>query len=337
MTPVRRILLVLDSSLAQTPAVQRAVAVARAQQAELWLALFDRGPALGLLGALDRAQAQRLEDLMREQESARLEELRAQLARTHEITVHALDLRQRPSAQAILDCVRARHIDLLIKDVGHESALRRLVFLPLDWELLRESPVPVWIVGSQAGGLPHRLVAAVDPVQPVHGAGALNDRILHLARQLAGTHGYLRVFSAFVGLPSALTGLDPLGLSLSASHEALYEALRHDHREALFALLQRHALPADAATILYGPAAPALLDTLDSYRPELLIVGTVRRHGLDRALLGSTVERLVGDAPCDVLAVPAQADDLNPMHAVPDLDAAVSVAPSPPAQAHMHA
>ena len=309
MKAIRRILVVLDPSLLRTPALERGVALARALRAELWLALYDRGPRLGLLGLADRAEAHQLETLMREQESTRLEELRLSVESEVGVVVHGIDASERASGARILDDVTRLQIDLLIKDVGHESSLRRLVFLPLDWELLRSSPVPVWMAGAGSTGLPQRIVVGVDPVHPEHGAGALNDAILGTAQALQKLAGgaHLRVFAAFTGLPAGLQSMDPVGLSLGISFDDLYEQMRVDHQAALDALMLRHHLANDQAVVLYGPAAYSILDAMEGAQPDLLVVGTLRRHGLDRLLMGSTVERLIGEAPCDVLAVPAEA------------------------------
>jgi universal stress protein E len=202
--------------------------------------------------------------------------------------------------------VSAHEIGLVIKDAGHPSLLRRLVLLPFEWSLLRQCPVPVWLAGSQEqNALPRRIVAAVDPVQPEHGAGRLNEALLETARTLAREgKGHVRVFSAFAGLPE---GIDPMGMSLGLSAGDLYEQMRGDHRSALATLLREHRFTSDDATVLYGPPVTTLLEAIDDYRPELLLVGTLQRHGIDRLFMGSTVERLIGEASCDVLTVPAVA------------------------------
>ncbi|TDU31656.1 universal stress protein E [Panacagrimonas perspica] len=315
MKTIRRILLILDASLSRTPAVERAVAFSRKTGASLWVGLFDRGPRLGVLGILDRADARHIENMMRDQMSTKLDDLKRQLSEDG-LTVHTIDDREAPSVENILRQVAEAQIDLIVKDVGHESALRRLVFLPLDWELLRNSPVPMWMVGAQArpGLLPQRIVAAVDPLNPEHGAGPLNDRLLDIAGSFAAAgSGHVRVFTAFGGLPAALRGLDPNGLSISQSYEELYDRLRKEHRQQFDALLKRHAMTNDDAVVLFGPAAPTLLDALEDYQADALVVGTIRRRGIDRLLMGSTVERLIGEAPCDLVAVPAVAQTVTVM------------------------
>ena len=314
MKTIRRILLLLDEKLERTPAVERAVALAQSLKAELWLALHDRGPSLGVLGVMDRQQAHEIEALMRRQVSERLADLKQTLLTDGVPAVHLIDDLTRLTGERVIQDIKERQIDLVIKDVGHPSLLRRILLLPFDWALLRNCPVPVWLVGSAvATRLPRRSVAAVDPVQPAHGAGELNDHILDAARLLAALGpSHVRVISAFAGLPVGLQGLDPMGMSLSLSIDELYEQLRVNHRTAMHALLRSHHLGPDAAMILYGPPAPTLLDALDDFRPDVLVVGTLQRKRLDRLFMGSTVERLVGDAPCDVLAIPLAAREVAP-------------------------
>jgi nucleotide-binding universal stress UspA family protein len=54
-----------------------------------------------------------------------------------------------------------------------------------------------------------------------------------------------------------------------------------------------------------GDAASVIDRTMQSYEPELLIVGTRARGRLHRALLGSVANQVLSRARCDVLIVPA--------------------------------
>jgi universal stress protein E len=310
MNPIRRILVLLDPSLLPSPALDRAVALATAFKAELWLGLFDEGPRLGVLGVIDRKEAHQLEGLMRDQESTRLLDLMHGLRESTQLELRTIDHRGRARADQIIQEAVARDVDLIVKDAGHDSALRRLIFLPLDWELLRSSPLPVWLTGPRATGLPRRLAVGVDPVHPEHGAGKLNDRLIETAQLIAAPgKARLRVFSAFAGLPIALNALDPQAVYMTVPYEELYQRLRSDHLEALKALLATHQLPADAGEVLMGPADECLRGMLDSYQPDVLLLGSLQRHGLDRLLLGSTAERIIGKATCDVLTVPVAASE----------------------------
>jgi nucleotide-binding universal stress UspA family protein len=52
-----------------------------------------------------------------------------------------------------------------------------------------------------------------------------------------------------------------------------------------------------------GSAVTVILDAVKRHRPELLVVGTRGLRGWQHVLLGSTAQRLLGAAPCPVLAV----------------------------------
>jgi nucleotide-binding universal stress UspA family protein len=57
------------------------------------------------------------------------------------------------------------------------------------------------------------------------------------------------------------------------------------------------------ARVVEGPPVAAVLHAVEELNPELLVVGTHGRTGLQRLALGSVAERLVSHAPCSVLVV----------------------------------
>jgi nucleotide-binding universal stress UspA family protein len=52
-----------------------------------------------------------------------------------------------------------------------------------------------------------------------------------------------------------------------------------------------------------GPAGTALIEIASERKADLIVVGTVGRTGLRRALLGSVAESVARGAPCSVLVV----------------------------------
>ena len=59
--------------------------------------------------------------------------------------------------------------------------------------------------------------------------------------------------------------------------------------------------------IIPRPAAEAILEIVDEVRPEILVIGLRKRSATGKLLFGSTAQRILLDAPCDVLAVKAPA------------------------------
>lgn len=309
MSDIRRILVVVHPSLEETPALRKAVALARSWRAELWLALFERGPRLGVLGILDRAEAHRLEAMMREQIGTRFAELAARVREDSGLTVHTIDEPVSLDAGRVAARVARHDIDLVLKDVAHVSALRRILFVPADWDLLRTCPVPLWLVTGQGSTLPSRVEVAVDPLHPEHGS-ALNPRIVDLARTVAQPgKARVHVLSAFEGFPVSLASMEPEASGIAFPTEALYEELRREHRVSFAGMLAANRLQPDQGDVVYGAAANALSDAVRERDADLLVMGVMRRHGFERFLMGSTAERLVDYSPCDVLAVPAPVAD----------------------------
>jgi nucleotide-binding universal stress UspA family protein len=98
---------------------------------------------------------------------------------------------------------------------------------------------------------------------------------------------------------------------------ALYEDLSQGAEERLQEMVQRHR--ADGvkveAAIHKGFVPDSILAYAAEIRPDLIVMGTHGRRGLDRWVMGSVTEAILRKAPCPVLAVRKPAHDfVNPQH-----------------------
>jgi nucleotide-binding universal stress UspA family protein len=57
--------------------------------------------------------------------------------------------------------------------------------------------------------------------------------------------------------------------------------------------------------IVTGQPAAAIVSWAAAKQAQLIIIGTHGRHGVTRFFLGSVAERVLREAPCAVLVVPA--------------------------------
>lgn len=304
MTTIKKILLVMDSALDRSTALDRALQLARACDAELTLGVFGSRAGLGVMGLFDRQTTVRIERAMEEQLVSRLAELSKSLREFGHVAVKTLVRSGQPVCEQILAAVRRDAFDLVMKDRVQEPAIHRILYTPLDWDLLRHCPCPLWLVRKRGGGLPVRIVTAVDPIHDAHGAGALNLDILRTAQALAAPAGVSPVlYSAFTGVPPMLMSPDLSGLNPGLCMPDLYEDLRKQHQDALYALADAAGWAHSAVRVGYGDATTALIDTLREQDAELLVLGTMHRRGLDQFFLGSTAERIVSQVDCDIVAV----------------------------------
>jgi nucleotide-binding universal stress UspA family protein len=58
-----------------------------------------------------------------------------------------------------------------------------------------------------------------------------------------------------------------------------------------------------ATTVADGPAADAVVEAVKKSGHDLVVMGSHGHRGVERALLGSTAERVILNAPCPVLVV----------------------------------
>lgn len=104
-----------------------------------------------------------------------------------------------------------------------------------------------------------------------------------------------------------LTGLsDRLQTHITA--ETLREVLYADADKRLATIVEQ-ANAGDLIRerlIVTGRPAEAIMSWAASKQPNILILGTHRRRGIDHLMIGSVAERVLNQAPCAVLIVPAK-------------------------------
>jgi len=199
--------------------------------------------------------------------------------------------------QDIIEHVTDMQPDVLIKEVQHESALKRAFFTPLDWHLLRHCPVPVFLVGGSSFVLPRKVVAAVEVSDVESPDNELNDRIIKQACSLA-MQCNAELHLLYACDISAAFLADMGGLTLAD----LTHALRRDLETSFIELADRFGVPSDRRHFIEGNPVKALSEFADEHNVDVIVMGRVQSHGVDK-LLGSTTEHILYQVPCCVLAV----------------------------------
>lgn len=159
MSHYQRLLLIMRPMLHQAVALEQAVALARSASASLHIvALLESLDKLWLLeSGKHQAEREAYRLAQHEQLEAQANALRASGVQVTTEVAWSNDLQD-----DILQHVLEMQPDLLLKQVEHEPALKRAFFTPLDWQLLRHCPVPVYLLGASQPALPRQIVAAVD-------------------------------------------------------------------------------------------------------------------------------------------------------------------------------
>jgi len=294
--PFRRILVHVDATAAAQPALDRAMELAGPAGATVKLVdVLPTPPAYARL-----LMPPELRDLLRQRRTEDLEALRASLA-TRGVTVTAELLEGRTAIALVRDVLRHDH-DLLMRSHGvGRGAARAHQFGPIDMQLLRKCPCPVWLVQPRAGRL-ERIVAAVDPICADPDHDELNGRILTIAGAVAGLErSELLVLHAWT----------PFGAELLKSYmkgpelRAYVAASQQTARTAFDELVARYpdALRGAEPHLVRGDAGWLIPRFARAKQADLVVMGTVARTKISGFVIGNTAERALAGLRCSVLAI----------------------------------
>ena len=297
MSAYRNILVIVDPTAHEQPAVDKAAILAAKFAARLELFVCDTQSARE-----SRLFAQSLKGAHPFDAKALVETIAVPLR------AKGLDVTTEVAWTESLDAGLVARVcrgtaDLVVKDTHHHSLAQRTFLSNTDWQLIRGCTVPLLLTKQTAWSAAPRLIAAIDP-EHVNDKPAQLDRVImtHASQLTDALSGDLHVLHAY--LPAAIAAsatAAPLG-GVFVSEEDLRQ-----EREARMDSVKRVTDPwhIDDAHIhleLGGPAATLPL-AADNLHADVIVMGAVSRRGLKRVLMGSTAEDVLERLPCDALIV----------------------------------
>jgi universal stress protein E len=178
---------------------------------------------------------------------------------------------------------------------GHRS--ESLTHTSLDWQLLRECPVPVLIVAAKRWHRARPVLATLDLASSVASKQALNRKVLEAAIRLADALGVGLKILTVVEVPVLLADLDLVD-------PGTYE---RDARAAMQPRISELAgafgLPESAFQCKRGPVERVIASQAARAGAQIVVMGTVARKGVKARLLGNTAEKVLAHLKTDVLAI----------------------------------
>lgn len=300
MNPIHNILVIVDPTARQHPAVAKGAYLAEKFAARLDLFICDT----------QAARDTRLARHLRESPQGALERLGpwldslAQPLREQGLDVMTDVVAADPLPTALLDRVKHTCAGLVIKDTHHHTVAQRTFLTNTDWELIRGCPVPLLLVKPAPWSAAHRIGAAIDPGHLDDKPRLLDHCILEeAARFTQALHGELHAIHAYIPaamLAAATVTVPPLILDIP--EEALAEERKQKLSE-LMALTSDYRLPAANIHLETGGVTEALCRIARECEIDIMALGAVSRRALKRILIGSTAEMILEQLPCDLLVV----------------------------------
>jgi len=316
MKRFKQILCILEADPSSELALDRAVALAESNQAELTLATViptlpaATGMPFAGPGLVDLQQA------LQQEHEERLASLNERHSKAVQITCKILT--GTSFLEIIREVLREGH-DLVIKCPESPDWLDRF-FAGDDMQLLRQCPCPVWFVKPHTKGSYKRILAAVD-VSQFHVAEELKKRqqlnvqVLEMAAGLAlSESAELHVVHAW----EAMTELTQnLAVARSIPKDRLASSIEQErlqHRQQLDRLLSEVATQSSAARDALNYLMPRTHLVKGSPRQEVpllarqldadcIVMGTVARTGIRGFFMGNTAETILEQIDCSVLAI----------------------------------
>ena len=294
MQQFKNILLIVKPEVEESVALERAVSLAKKNEARLTiLSVLNKPPGLSHNESV-------LEQLLASSISECKEWLRGLLIQHEDIEVKINVVVGTHFLEIIRQVLREEH-DLLITTAEDKQGFRTRLFGTTSMHLMRKCPCPVWVIkGTQAQPF-KRILAAVDPTDRHLKRDSLNPLILRLAASLA------RKEAAELHIIHVRNLLDRRYVR-RMSKQDVQELITHEkmqYQQLLDTLLNQvdftslkphmHLVEGDPDLLI-----PKIVATEDI---DLLVMGTVCRTGIAGFLIGNTAEEVLNQVDCSVLTL----------------------------------
>lgn len=203
---------------------------------------------------------------------------------------------------AILKRVCSSGLDLLIKDTHQHSLAQRAFLTNTDWHLIRGCPVPLLLTKQAPWKQRPVILAALDPSH-LHDKPALLDQHLLewgvtlesiLGGELHGVHAYVPL--ALVAASASTAG--------PASVPPLMIAEEQTRKRAELAKLTApFQVAGQNIHVEFGSAAEIIPHVANEVGADIVTMGAISRSSAERFLIGHTAERVLERLAADVLVV----------------------------------
>jgi universal stress protein E len=295
---LRQLLVVIDPSQSQQPALQRAQWLARATGAKIELLLCEYNSALDHSFLFDQSTLANGRNALLQQLQAELEST-AEPLREQGLVVNVQVRWGKLTEELILQRVRELQPDIVFKSAHHHNPVKRLLFANSCWQLLRHCPAPLWLVQHSDWQTPH-LCAALDPLHSADKPAALDLQLIATSQRLSSALEMpAHYVHCYPPLPPSLLFDNQL-----VNDYAHYQQLcAEQHRQAFDQLLAKAGVPASNGNLLHGFAEQEIPRFVREHGIGLLLMGAISRGHLANALLGNTAERVLEAVECDVLVL----------------------------------
>lgn len=296
---LNQLLVVIDpTSNDSQPSLERAAWVAKRANSAIELLLCEYNSALDGGYFFDGPAQQKARDSFIENQTKWLNTL-AQPLRDAGVNVTVEVRWGKPLHSMILQRIDELKPDLVLRDATTHSLLQRLFFNNTSWQLIRQCPVPLWLV-RDVEWKGQRVCAAVDPIHSSDTTAVLDHILINATSYLAQTLSMQADYMhSYAPLPRTMI----FDSELVAAYDNYVERSAKQHREAFEKLMVNYPIEKANRHLLEGFPEESIPGFVKERGIDLLVMGAISRSNLENALIGNTAERILEAAQTDLLVI----------------------------------
>jgi universal stress protein E len=303
MKDMRKILAVVDPTVADQPAVRRAAWLAKSTGAELELLVCYYNEYLSGDRLFDSPSLEKARDEVIQNHEKHLETL-AEPLRADGIVVKTSAIWDHPLYEGIVRHSINSGADLIVKDTHHHSVVTRAFLTNTDWNLIRTCAAPLWLVKPREMADKPVFIAAIDPMHQHDKPAALDDEILHVSLGIAGkVTGDVHAFHAYDPRVAVATATANAYIPVSLPFDEIEQQMHEDHEKRFNEITEFHKIGTDNAHLVAGLTHEELPLMAEKLAADVVVMGAVARNRWKRLFIGATAERTLEDLPCDLLII----------------------------------
>ena len=190
--------------------------------------------------------------------------------------------------EEIVDLAESENVDLIVMGRSGNSFFARALIGSQARRVIGYSPVDVLVVPPEASIGLQKILLPTDGSKYSQKAG---ERALDFAKSYGGELTIVSVFDLCSKVSVSVPQVSPEMLSPIQEYVADFKSLAESQGIKTQGVVEQ------------GRAEQKILDLAANHQIDLIIMGSHGRTGLDRLLMGSVTEKVIGHATCPVLVV----------------------------------
>ncbi|MCF6193921.1 MAG: universal stress protein [Kangiellaceae bacterium] len=215
------------------------------------------------------------------------------------LTIHCKTIWSKSFHRGLTEYINECDFDLVLKSSHGHNAIKKILFTPTDWHLLRDTKTNILFVNKR--GWPHNssIIGAIN-IKDDQQHQALNEKIIKttvaLANACSSKSNILNVF------PWPMIQLNKFKYLFDK--EDLFLSIKTEHEKQVNSVVDKVMKPSGKVIVAEGlEPEETIPEILKSTKSAMLVMGTVGRKGINAALIGNTAEKILDELECEVLAI----------------------------------